>query len=190
MTSWMDRKRSLRLPAVIGDLGDPVDGGADVLGPLLLGDVPEAPDAADDPRLDLLGFRGPLERPAVLEGDDVGALPRRMGIQPVHLGQEFAGVGELGEDVIEKGRVLPRGRQVGGDAPHVQERLVRRLDPARPVDDQDAVGRGFQRRLEQGKGRFEGLFGLAPFGVAPPLPGLSERAGPLRRLPGGPGACP
>ncbi len=57
----------------LSDLRDPVDGGADVLRPLPRGDVPEAPDAADDPRLDPLGQGRPFEDPAVLELEDIGA---------------------------------------------------------------------------------------------------------------------
>jgi len=119
------------------------------LGTAVLGHVAEAPDPPDRLPLDELGPGIALEDAAVPELDGVETLLAGIRIERVHLVAELLGVFQLIEDEIEGVLVLPGGKHLRREAPHLRELLVVGADLAEVVDDQDAVGRGLERRTEE-----------------------------------------
>src|SRR5467141_1343564 len=142
------------------------------LGAAVFGHVAEAPDPADRLPLDELGPGIAFEDAAVPELDGVETLLAGNRIERVHLVAELLGVFQLIEDEIEGVLVLPGGEDLRRDAPHLRELLVVRADLAEVVDDQNAVGRGLERRTEErerfpvvdlGRPEAPALFHLPPF---------------------------
>src|SRR6266851_5709943 len=119
------------------------------LGVPVLGHVAEAPHPADRLSLDELGPGIAFEDAAVLELDGVETLPAGIRIERIHLVAELLGVFQLIEDEIERVLVLTGGENLRREAPHLRELLVVGADLPEVVDDQNAVGRGFERRAEQ-----------------------------------------
>src|SRR5439155_24514590 len=70
-------------------------------------------------------------------------------IERIHLVAELLGVLQLIEDEIERVLVLAGGEDLRREEPHLRELLVVGADLAEVVDDQNAVGRGFERRTEE-----------------------------------------
>ncbi len=151
-----EREAALQVDLVVA-LGDP---GQDLavlllalpegfLGLAALGDVAEAPHAPHRHAVEPLGHRVALEDPAVLELEHVEALGFGIGVKLLDAGRELLGVLELIEDVLQRLRVFSGLEQDRRDPPHLREALVAGEDLAAGVDDQDAVGRGFQGRLEE-----------------------------------------
>src|SRR5438552_9019616 len=92
----MDRADQLLQSARgVGGFRDPVRGELDLLGPLRLGDVAEAPHASDALPGDPLGLREALVDAAVLERQDVEAGRVGSRVQLAYLAEESRGVGEL-----------------------------------------------------------------------------------------------
>ena len=116
--------------------------------PAACGDVAEAPDAAHGVRIDPQRNRIALEDPAVLERQDVGAFGVRRGVQLANLLDKLLRVDELLLHMPNQLAVVLRGDQVGRDAPHLFEAAIVRYHATIQIDNQDAVRRGFERRLE------------------------------------------
>src|SRR4029077_12442851 len=118
----------------------------------VLGDVAEAPYAADRLPLDELRPGVALEDAAVLELDRIEAFLPGMFVEFAHLPAELLGVLELVEHVGERVLVVPRGEHVRRDAPHLCELLVVGRDLAEVVDDQHSVRGRLERRAQQRQG--------------------------------------
>src|SRR5207247_3093263 len=93
----------------------------------------------------------PLENPAVLEREDVEAVGLGRGIPLFDAIDEEFRIHELVLHVLDQAAATG-GVVIGGDercrnAPHFLEVSIVRDDLAAQVDDENAVGGGFQRRL-------------------------------------------
>src|SRR6266581_5434361 len=119
------------------------------LGVAVFGHVAEAPHPAYRLPLDELGPGIAFEDAAVLELDGVETLLAGIRIERIHLVAELLGVFQLIEDEIECVLVLTGGEDPRREAPHLRELLVVGADLAEVVDDQNAVGRGLERRTEE-----------------------------------------
>ena len=75
-----------------------------------LGDVPEAPDPAHAPALDLLRLRVPLEDPAVLEFHHVKAHVLGRIVQGLDLCCEMVGIFQLVQNEQQDRFVVPAGQ--------------------------------------------------------------------------------
>ena len=126
---------------------------------LALGDVAEAPDPAHGPAAQALGDRVALEDPPVLAFEDVEALGVRLPVELVDAGHERRGVLELVQHAGHGPLVVPGFQDLGRDAPELEEALVVRCNAAAGVDDQQAVRRGLQGRLQQREGPVPCLLG-------------------------------
>ena len=113
--------------------------------------VTEAPHAADRGTFDALRAGVALEDASVLELDDVVALGLGVRIHVAHAAQEALGLRELVDHEPEGEVVVAGGHDLRRQAPHLDEPLVEPNDPAMPVDDDDPVGGGVERGLEQRK---------------------------------------
>ena len=119
------------------------------LEPLRLRDVAEAPHPTDDLAADSLRLRVALDDPTVLELDQVAALGVGLRVQLAHLRREAVGVDELSEHVAQRDAVVTGGEHRLGELPHLGEALVEARDPALEIDDEDAVGGGVERGVEE-----------------------------------------
>jgi hypothetical protein len=117
--------------------------------PFTFGDVTKAPDSAHRLAVDQLRQRMPLEHAAVLESKDVEGLlfGRRVQIAD-RLEESFRVIELIRNEGQQRGIVaaLPQRRWY---TPQRQKSLVAGGDVALPIDDQDSIGRGIERGLEE-----------------------------------------
>ena len=143
-----------------------------VLQPAVVGDVTEAPHAADDLTVDALRQRVAVEDPAVLELERVVADGFRLVVQAADLGDERGRVAELVEHERERVAVVGVAEDLGRQLPHLGEPAVGARDPARSVDHENAVGGRLERRREHRVGGAQ--VGLHGHPVADVVPGRDE----------------
>ena len=144
---------------------------------LLLGDVAEAPHAADGLAVDPLRHRVALEDPSVRELDDV--VRRRLGalVQLADLAHEQLRVHQLVEDERQGDGVVEGVEDLRRDLPQVDEALVEARDAPGVVDDEDPVGGGVEGRRQQGQGAVELVVG--PLAVGDVLHGAGDDHAPV-----------
>ena len=121
-----------------------------VLEAAVLGDVAEAPHAADDLAVDALRQRVALEDAPVLELEDVVTVRLGLVVQALDLGRRTRGIAELLEHERERAAVVARLEHFGGMLPHLGEAAVPARDAAGAVDHEDAVGGRLERRRQHG----------------------------------------
>src|SRR5579859_282869 len=97
-----------------------------------------------------------LENPAVLEREHVEAVRLRLGVALLDAVDKGLGIDQLALHVLDQ-TPPPRGIVVLGDKcrgklPDLLESAIVRDDLAVEIDDEDAVCRGLQRRLEHRNG--------------------------------------
>ena len=96
----------------------------------LLGDVAEAPDAADDLAAEPLRRRVALDRPAVDELEDVVGHGLRVLVDLGHAADELVRVGEAAQHAAEGGCVVAGVEHGLRDRPELRERAVVGVDVA------------------------------------------------------------
>ena len=120
-----------------------------LLEPLLLGDVPEAPDPPDGATADPLRCGVALEHATVEERQLVLAVGVGLGVELLDLGDERVRLGDLREHVSERLLVVAGGEDVLGDVPQLDEAPVVAGDGAFAVDHEDPVGGGVESGVEE-----------------------------------------
>ncbi len=176
----LDRRALVEARAVGGEhrdcVGRVLDQGAEQFLPAtqrllrgeLLGDVTEAPHAADDLAAQPLRRRVALDRPAVDELEDVVRHAPRVLVDLGHPADELIGVGEAADHAAECRRVVAGVEHLLRDRPELRERAVVGADVAFEVDDENGVGGRVECRLEQGIRALALGFGLLQGGHVEP----------------------
>ena len=126
---------------------------------LALGHIVETEDAPHHVIGQILGSRTSLEQTSIAESQDILGL---LGIDNlVQSPPEYLAIDQPGGDEVQDCGIVASTQQGLGDAPHSAEQAIHVDDAAMPIDHQDAVAGGFQRRpqLRQGLGQI--LLGLA-----------------------------
>jgi hypothetical protein len=136
------------------------------------GHVGKAENAADDVFAEVLRPRLAFEDPAIGQVEMlVARLAVHNGAQPFAAGRLLL---DEARDMVDDGVVLVLFEQFIGNRPHRREHAVHADDTAMPVDGQDAVAGGFERRPQAGQRLLELLFGLA---FLADVAGLDEEIG-------------
>ena len=153
---------------------------------LAIADVPKTPDAPDDLVAQPLGQGIALEDAAVTEAKRVEAFGLRRRVELSYFGQEVLRILQLREDGLQRPVVVPALQDLRRNPPHAGEALVEANDPSLAIDDEQAVGRRLERRLQQGQRVVPRRLSLVARGdVAHDAEAFDEAAGPVEDGVGG-----
>ena len=119
------------------------------LGPILLGDIEKAPDAADDRLVEDMGVGDTIKDAAVTEHQSIPRHHLGLLVQGLHFLEKVFGIGELVEHMLQNFLIIPSRQQRLRNAPHLSEASIRGNHPALVIDNQDAVVGCIQCGLDQ-----------------------------------------